>query len=84
MAFSLGEFLGRRYNELLGERYSPKKIFIQSTDADRALMSAQLALAGLFPPTEDETWNEKINWQPIPVKKISQQNQCTVMICFYL
>lgn len=31
-------------------------------------MSALANLAGLFPPTtEEEIWNNEINWQPIPV-----------------
>lgn len=68
-AFNLGRFLRRRYNKLLGEKYSSKKIFIQSTDVDRTLMSAQVVSAALFTPTKDEIWNEEILWQPIPVKQ---------------
>lgn len=30
-------------------------------------MSAQLNLAGLFPPTNEEIWNPDMLWQPIPV-----------------
>ena len=70
-AFNLGKFLRRRYNKLLGEKYSPNKIYIRSTDVDRTIMSAQAALSGLFMPTKDEIWNDEILWQPIPVKKIT-------------
>lgn len=35
-------------------------------------MSAEANMAGLFPPTANETWDEKINWQPIPVHTIPQ------------
>lgn len=34
-------------------------------------MSALANLAGLFPPrTQEESWNNEINWQPIPVHTI--------------
>lgn len=43
-------------------------MYIQSTDVDRAIMSAEVLSAGLFEPTEEEKWNDEILWQPIPVK----------------
>lgn len=46
-------------------------------------MSAQLVLAALFTPSQEEKWNENIDWQPIPVKKINQRSECTEMICLY-
>lgn len=60
----------RRYNELIGPGYLADKVYIQSTDTDRTLISVLSNAAGLFPPTEDQIWNESINWQPIPIHTI--------------
>lgn len=40
---------------------------MRSSDVDRTIMSALCCLAGLFPPADDEIWDESIEWQPIPV-----------------
>ncbi|XP_031627358.1 testicular acid phosphatase homolog [Contarinia nasturtii] len=65
--FKLGQYFRRRYHKLLGDKYSPKRVYVRSTDKDRTLMSALANLAGLFPPHAEEKWNEDIAWQPIPV-----------------
>lgn len=36
-------------------------------------MSAQLALCGLYPPTDDEKWSDEILWQPIPVHVVAEK-----------
>lgn len=36
-------------------------------------MSCQSNLAGFFRPTKDETWNEDIDWQPIPVHPVDSE-----------
>lgn len=33
-------------------------------------MSAQVTLAGLFPPEGQQIWNDDIQWQPIPVHAV--------------
>lgn len=63
----MGQYFRRRYNDLLGDRYSFKKVYVQSSDFDRTLMSAQANLAGLFAPNDGEKWHDEILWQPIPV-----------------
>lgn len=68
--FQLGKFLRNRYSKILSEEYSPNEIYIQSTDYDRTIMSAQAILAGIFPPKNDQIWNDDILWQPIPVHSI--------------
>lgn len=63
----MGQYFRRRYGKILGVKYSPNNVYVQSTDYDRTIMSAQANLAGLFPPThDDEKWHTNISWQPIP------------------
>lgn len=63
----MGQYFHRRYGKLLGEGYHQDKIYILSTEHDRAIMSAQANLAGLFKPTEEEKWSNEILWSPVPV-----------------
>lgn len=61
----------RRYAKLLGDgSYSTDKVFTVSSAVDRTINSASLVLAGLFPPQNNQIWNEDLPWQPIPVYAI--------------
>lgn len=46
--------------------YMPELVETHSTDWDRTKMSALLVLAGLFPPSMSERWDDELHWQPIP------------------
>lgn len=35
-------------------------------------MSAASNLAGLFPPVNNQSWNESLNWQPIPIHTVPE------------
>eukprot|EP00099_Drosophila_melanogaster_P015999 NP_524917.1 acid phosphatase 1, isoform A [Drosophila melanogaster] len=65
--YDLGKWLRNRYSNLLPPIYSNENIYVQSTDVDRTLMSAQSNLAGLYEPQGEDIWNTDINWQPIPI-----------------
>ncbi|CAD5122384.1 DgyrCDS10815 [Dimorphilus gyrociliatus] len=68
--YNLGKFLKKRYmmNEnLLNSTYKKSEIFVESTDTDRTLMSAQSVLNGLYPPVGNQIWRKGLDWQPIPV-----------------
>lgn len=65
--YRFGQYLRRRYDKLIGPKYSPNKVYIQSVDSDRCLQSAELAAAGIYPPNGDDIWNASISWQPIPI-----------------
>ncbi|KAJ6647741.1 Lysosomal acid phosphatase [Pseudolycoriella hygida] len=68
--YRLGQYLRRRYVNLIDRKYSNKDIYVQSTDFDRTIMSAQACLAGLYPPTDEEKFDDDIMWQPIPVHTV--------------
>lgn len=78
--YKLGQYLRRRYNHLLGDEYSYRKVYIQSSDYDRTMMSAQALLAALFKPTKEEEWNDEIQWQPIPVHVLPRQSDHMIAI----
>ncbi|KAB0799459.1 hypothetical protein PPYR_07339 [Photinus pyralis] len=66
-SYQLGKVLRNRYNDFLGEDFESNAAFIQSTNIERTKMTAMLLLAGLFPPSKRDKWNEKLNWIPIPL-----------------
>ena len=65
--YEYGKYLRDRYAKFLDPLYDRNKVFVRSTNIDRTLMSANAMLAGLFPPTDYQKFNEKLNWQPIPI-----------------
>ncbi|XP_025992119.1 prostatic acid phosphatase [Solenopsis invicta] len=66
----LGRWLRQRYSGFLSDTYTPYDIYVQSTDVDRTLGSAEANLAGLYPPEKDQVWDNKIQWMPIPVHTV--------------
>lgn len=73
-SYHLGQYFRRRYHKILGNKYSANKVYVQSTDTDRTLMSAQCTLAGMFTPTGNEIWNSQLTtWQPVPVHTIPHE-----------
>lgn len=72
--FELGQWLRQRYgNVLLSEQYSPDEINVRSTDVERTLESAEANLAGLYPPSGYQKWNDNLAWQPIPVHTVEAE-----------
>jgi hypothetical protein len=68
--YMLGKYLRKRYSKLLSKRYSVQEIYVRSSDKNRALQSAASNLAGLYPPSKDQIWNEDLLWQPVPVHAV--------------
>ncbi|NXM25949.1 PPAP phosphatase, partial [Oxyruncus cristatus] len=76
--YELGQYMRRRYSHFLKTTFQTfsffffflLQIYVQSTDCDHTLMSAQASLAGLYPLTQDQIWNPRILWQPIPVHTV--------------
>lgn len=66
--FGLGLFLRSKYGHLLSEKYREGEIFIQSTNIDRTIMSAQCVAAGLYAPNNITKWKGIFSpWRPFPV-----------------
>ncbi|CAH0718909.1 unnamed protein product, partial [Brenthis ino] len=71
-AFQLGKFIRQRYGSkgfgLLSDIYFHEEIALRSTDKERTKMTAQMAMAALYPPTSEQQWDEFLGklWQPVP------------------
>ncbi|KAI5646284.1 histidine phosphatase superfamily (branch 2) domain-containing protein [Phthorimaea operculella] len=64
-AYRLGEFIRRRYDDLIAPKYNDSEIYIRAGDITRTKMTALTALSAIFPPV-GENWSEDINWTPVP------------------
>ncbi|XP_059831354.1 lysosomal acid phosphatase-like isoform X6 [Hypanus sabinus] len=68
--YALGQYLRHRYNTFLNSSYDRHEVYVQSTDIDRTLMSAQVNLAGLYIPQGHQIFHPDVKWQPIPVHTV--------------
>ncbi|KAM4601794.1 lysosomal acid phosphatase isoform 2-T2 [Polymixia lowei] len=73
--FELGQFFRKRYHGFLNETYDRHEISVRSTDYDRTLMSAEANLAGLYPPSGRQSFKPDLEWQPIPVHTVPQDQE---------
>lgn len=71
--YQLGQYTRQRYDGFFPEFYNNSFFYIESTDVDRTLMSAESNVAGIFPPIGPEVWKEKLDWQPIPIHPGSEE-----------
>uniref|UniRef100_S4NSI3 acid phosphatase n=1 Tax=Pararge aegeria TaxID=116150 RepID=S4NSI3_9NEOP len=71
-SFLLGKFIKQRYgvegNGLLSNIYLQDEIALRSTDKERTKMTAQMAMAAVYPPEVEQQWDEGLGkiWQPVP------------------
>jgi hypothetical protein len=77
--YTLGKLLRQKYitsdPPFLSARYTPKEIYIRSTDVNRTMISAMSNLAGMFPAGEpgfDFPFGDRwpTHWTPIPVHTV--------------
>ncbi|CAF3282392.1 unnamed protein product [Rotaria sp. Silwood2] len=69
----LGKYLRDRYGSILNTTYIANEIYVRSTDYDRALMSAESNLVGLYPL--DNISDDKIPIQPVPIHTVPQDQE---------
>ncbi|VVC98827.1 venom acid phosphatase Acph-1-like [Leptidea sinapis] len=71
-AFQIGKLIRHRYGPqgfgLLSSLYLQDEIYLRSTDKERTKMTAQMAMAALYPPETEQQWDEGLGkvWQPVP------------------
>lgn len=77
--FNLGKLFRKEYESFI-DKYSVKAVRVNSSDYDRTHMSAQCLVAGWFPPSGDELWNEELIWQPVPIHSVPTNNDKVIFI----
>lgn len=65
-SYQVGQYLRRRYNDLLSKLYLRDEVQVRTTNFERTKMTALCVLAGLYPPEELQQWHPSLMWQPIP------------------
>ncbi|XP_060533022.1 lysosomal acid phosphatase-like [Cylas formicarius] len=65
--YSLGQNLRAYYSPFLSPYYWPQEVNFTSSYSDRCLMSAELVAAGMYPPKDEQVWNDNLLWQPVPI-----------------
>lgn len=71
-SYEFGTRFRLHYTKFFPANYNNNFAFIQSTDTDRTHMTASAFLAGAFPPSGKEIWNNNLEWIPIPIHSIPQ------------
>lgn len=71
--YLIGKMLRERYDKFLGDVYHPNDVYARSTDIDRTKVSLQLVLSALYPPNSKQTWNENLQWLPIPANYMPEK-----------
>ncbi|XP_013171752.1 PREDICTED: venom acid phosphatase Acph-1-like [Papilio xuthus] len=70
--YQIGKFIKQRYgcqgSKLLSNIYFQDEIAVRSTDKERTKMTAQMAMAAVYPPILEQQWDEGLGkvWQPVP------------------
>lgn len=80
--YSIGVALRKRYNDFLGEIWTPEVLDSRSTDYNRTKMSLELMLAGLWPPAKSQEWNTGLPWQPIPYNYRRLKEDQVIIFCY--
>ncbi|CAG2122469.1 unnamed protein product, partial [Medioppia subpectinata] len=83
--YKLGEFIRQEYNQYLGDKYSPREVYVRSSIVERCIESTSSLLAGAYPPKQkDWEWNNGTDaqlglvWQPFPIQTFMPVENDTV------
>ena len=82
----MGRYLRWRYEKFIDGVYRASDVYAKSSDIDRAIMSGQLVLAGMFPPNTDSPssmWNPSLQWQPVPIHTLSPTEDNVSVVRIY-
>lgn len=68
LTYEMGALLRKRYNDFLGPYYEQENSIVIASNTNLSKMTALLISAGLWPPPQEQVWNDTLSWQPVPYK----------------
>lgn len=68
--YELGQWIRSEYNTVIGRKFQSSTTLIQSSYADRCIMSAQALLAALYRPEPSDKFYHDLPWRPVPIHSI--------------
>ena len=68
--FLLGKWLESSYGNFVKSNYNMSTIHVRSSDIDRAIMSAQAMMAGLFYRSNSSLEKFGLHWRPVPIHTV--------------
>uniref|UniRef100_A0A1I7WUM9 Lysosomal acid phosphatase n=1 Tax=Heterorhabditis bacteriophora TaxID=37862 RepID=A0A1I7WUM9_HETBA len=80
--YRLGQWLRRRYGAWLGDHLDRNEVYIAKAYINSSMLYFSKFLkfnfqyfcySGLFPPAQDELWDSKLSWQPVPVHSLPRE-----------
>ncbi|XP_014212470.1 lysosomal acid phosphatase-like [Copidosoma floridanum] len=71
--YTLGQWVRSNYGYVTDHTYVPGSVVVNSSYADRCIMSTQAMLAGLYPQDEEEAFVQGLPWRPIPVHYLPRE-----------
>lgn len=81
--YQYGRYLRQQYAGYLSSQWNKNESFAQSSNAERALQSGLMVLAGLYPPIGDEIWNTNITWYPVPLHAWDDHEDPVLILCLF-
>lgn len=72
--FLLGRWLSNEYGNFLTRSYNVSTFRMRSSDVDRALMSSQAMMAGLFRKSPSSLDKYGLHWRPVPTHTTPKYN----------
>lgn len=65
--YTVGKWIRKEYGSVLKQTYDSESVYVDSSYADRCIMSAGALMAGVYPPGPEDLFTPGLPWRPVPI-----------------